>query len=114
MKNLRLSAFRYAALLALFACGAISETTAAVRLPNVFGNHMVLQRDKPVTIWGWAAPGEKITLTFAGQSKTATASKAGQWTVRLDRLKTSLDGQETDRCPLCLVQSSAWLSDERA
>ena len=34
---------------------------------NVFQTNMVLQRDKPVTIWGWAAPGEKVTVSFAGQ-----------------------------------------------
>jgi sialate O-acetylesterase len=36
---------------------------------NVFQTNMVLQRDKPVPVWGWASPGEKITVSFAGQTE---------------------------------------------
>ena len=43
---------------------------------NVFQTNMVLQRDKPVNVWGWAEPGEKITVSFAGQSAGATAVHA--------------------------------------
>ena len=42
-------------------------------LSNVFQSHMVIQRDKPVRVWGWASPGEKVTVSFAGQSKSAVA-----------------------------------------
>jgi len=37
--------------------------------PVIFGNHMILQRDKAVSIWGTSAPKENITIAFAGQSK---------------------------------------------
>ena len=47
---------------------------------------MVLQRDVPVTIWGWAAPGDTITVEFAGQKKTAVAANDGNWLVKLDPL----------------------------
>ena len=47
-------------------------------LSNVFGDHMVLQREMPVPVWGWAQPGEKITVAFAGASVTATADAAGK------------------------------------
>lgn len=57
---------------------------AQVRLPKIFGNGMVLQRSAPVPVWGWAAPNEKITLTFNGQVKTAKAGKDGKWQIRLE------------------------------
>jgi sialate O-acetylesterase len=68
----------------------ISRTLlATVTLPHVFGDNMVLQRDKPVPVWGTAAPGEKIVVGFGGQSKSCTAGSDGQWSVTLDPLKTS-------------------------
>jgi sialate O-acetylesterase len=59
----------------------------------VFGDHMVLQRDKPAPVWGWDKPGRKVTVSFAGQSKSATAGKDGKWTVVLDPLKLNAKPQ---------------------
>ena len=42
---------------------------------NLFQSNMVLQRDKPIQIWGWANPGEKVSVGFAGQTKEAKAGK---------------------------------------
>lgn len=57
---------------------------ATVRLPALVGSHMVLQRDRPVPVWGWAAPGEAVTLTFAGQTYQASAPDAtGRWQATL-------------------------------
>ncbi len=50
---------------------------------NLFQTNMVLQRDKPVSIWGWADPGEKVTVSFASQTQTATADKDRAWKVTL-------------------------------
>jgi len=70
-------------LLALTLLGGLSTTAHAdVRLPKVFGDGMVLQRDKPIPIWGWAAPGEKVTVKFAGQETGATTGADGKWTIR--------------------------------
>ncbi len=66
---------------------AVHAAPADVKLPGVFGDHMVLQRDAAVPVWGWAGAGEKVTVTLAGQSKTATAGKDGKWSVRLDAMK---------------------------
>ncbi len=61
---------------------------AEVKLAAVFSDHMVLQRDKAVPVWGWADAGEKITVTFAGQTKTITAAAGdGKWQIKLDPLK---------------------------
>ncbi|MFT2010169.1 sialate O-acetylesterase [Pontibacter sp. 13R65] len=61
----------------------VSQTvvSAAVRLPKVLGDNMVLQREKPLPIWGWASAGEQVTVTFAGQQKTTQADAAGSWKV---------------------------------
>lgn len=82
----------------VFACLLIillaATANADVGLPNVFGNHMVLQRDKPVTVWGWADPGEQITVAFADQEATVTAADSGEWSVQLKPLKTSFEGRD--------------------
>ncbi len=60
---------------------------ADVRLPNVFGSHMVLQRRKPVPVWGWADAGEKVTVTFDNQVKTGKTGKDGKWMLTLDPME---------------------------
>jgi sialate O-acetylesterase len=64
---------------------------AAVRCPPLFGDHMVLQRDQPLPVWGEAAPGETVTVTFAGQTRTTAANPAGHWRVTLDPLPASAE-----------------------
>ena len=56
---------------------------AELKLPAVIGNHMVLQQKQANPIWGWDTPGTKVTVTFAGQTQTATAGNDGRWTVKL-------------------------------
>ena len=60
---------------------------AEVTLNPIFDDHMVLQRDIPVSVYGTAEPGEKVTVAFAGQTKSATAGKDGGWSVKLDAMK---------------------------
>ncbi len=55
----------------------------------LFQDHAVLQQGKPVPIWGTADPGEKVTVTFAGQTLATTADAAGRWRVTLAPLKVS-------------------------
>src|SRR5216684_7210647 len=59
---------------------------ASVVLPDVISEAMVIQRDRPVHIWGRADAGEVVTVRFAGQSKHATAGVDGKWQLRLDPL----------------------------
>ena len=66
---------------------------AEVRLPHVISGNMVLQRDMPVPIWGWADPGEKVTVRIAGSAESATADAQGRWSVRLPAMKAG--GPET-------------------
>jgi sialate O-acetylesterase len=65
---------------------ALTNLHANVRLPAIFSDHMVLQRDAIVPVWGWADPGEKVTVSIAGQTKNTTADAAGKWSVKLDKL----------------------------
>jgi sialate O-acetylesterase len=65
----------------------VSTASAQVRLPQLIGDHMVLQRDIPVNIWGWAAPGEKIEVRFAGRRYKAKAAGDSSWQVKLEAMK---------------------------
>src|SRR5690349_1256055 len=64
-------------------------TQAEVKFAALFSDHLVLQSGKPVPVWGWASPGEEVTVTVAGQSKSAKTGADGKWMVKLDALKAS-------------------------
>ena len=55
-------------------------------LHNAFQSNMVLQRDREVSIWGWASPGEEVTVSFSGQKKSSTAAKDRSWKISLPAL----------------------------
>ncbi len=69
------------------------ESRAEVKLAGVIGDGMVLQRDKPVAIWGSAKPGEHVKVEFAGQSKETVADASGSWSVKLSPLSVSATPQ---------------------
>jgi sialate O-acetylesterase len=66
--------------------GSHGRLLAEIRLSKVFTPHMVLQQGMSVPVWGEASPGEKVTVTFRGQSQTSVADAAGRWRVHLDPL----------------------------
>lgn len=66
---------------------------AALTLPAVFSDHLVLQSGKPVPVWGTADANAEITVSIAGQKKTATAGADGQWSLKLDALTASAEPQ---------------------
>ena len=71
-----------------------SPLVADVKLASPFTDHMVLQRDMPVPVWGWADPGERISVNFAGQNPTATAGADGKWSLTLSALKASAESRD--------------------
>jgi sialate O-acetylesterase len=73
----------FAALFLSLACGTLH---AAVKLPGVFGDNMVLQRDRAVPVWGWADKGEEVTVKIAKQTRSAKAGEDGRWQVTLEKL----------------------------
>jgi sialate O-acetylesterase len=66
--------------------GAVPGRAAELRLHALFGDHMVLQRDQADPVWGTAEPGEELTVSLAGQKKTARAGSDGRWKIVLDPL----------------------------
>jgi|GEM_PF-3374470 len=68
---------------------AACNVWAALKTPAVFSDNMVLQRDILIPVWGWAEPGEKVTVKFKEQEKSATADVAGKWMAHLDPLPAS-------------------------
>ena len=74
--------------MAAFGAAVLSQiaANADVRLHTLFTDHMVLQRDISVPVWGWADEGEEVVVRFRDQT-VKTKAKDGHWLVRLSRLK---------------------------
>jgi sialate O-acetylesterase len=62
----------------------VAAARADVKLPAVFGDHMVVQQQMPVTVWGWADPGEKVSVKLADRAAAVTAGGDGKWRATLD------------------------------
>lgn len=60
---------------------------AQIRLPTLVSNGMVLQRDTKVNIWGWASPGEKVTVRFKGKTYRTVTGQDGKWLLSLSPSK---------------------------
>lgn len=67
---------------------------AELRVPAMFSDQMILQREIAAPIWGTGTAGETITVEFAGQSKTASVAPDGKWSLKLDPLPASAEGRE--------------------
>jgi hypothetical protein len=67
-------------------CATFSLAFADVKLPAIFSDHMVVQRGRNIPVWGWADPGEDVTVSVAGQTKHTRAGADGRWLVRLSGL----------------------------
>lgn len=81
-------ACRYVGITGLLLIGVVGgRAQAEVTLPHVFGSNMVLQCDQPIPVWGWADPGEKVSVRLgARKPATTTADKTGAWRVTLPAL----------------------------
>lgn len=71
---------------------ASSACFADVKLGSPFQHHMVLQQKMATPVWGWADPGEEVTVTIRGQAKSAKAGDDGKWSVALDPLEANAEG----------------------
>jgi sialate O-acetylesterase len=81
MKSLNLvSRSKWITLLLLLMAGSLS---AQVKLPTFFSNNMVLQQGMEIPVWGWASPGEKVTVTLEKAVVSAKTNKEGEWSVKL-------------------------------
>jgi sialate O-acetylesterase len=59
------------------------EPLPDIKLPAIFASGMVLQRDRPIPVWGHAAPGQQVTVAFGDHQKQAQADDRGRWQVTL-------------------------------
>ena len=101
--------------LSLFtAFGVCQDARADIRMPHVFGSHMVLQRDKPIIIWGWANPGETVTVQLGQESKSTQANERGEWKVTLPAMAAggpftlTVSGSSTVTCDDVMI-GEVWL-----
>ncbi len=108
----------------LLAACCVSVVWAKIKLPAVIGDNMVLQRGVPVHVWGWATPGEEVTVALAGQTVTATAGEDGRWQATLGKLtcgeplEMTISGKADEKITLknilvgevwvCSGQSNMW------
>lgn len=83
-------------------------------MPHVFGNHMVLQRDKPLPIWGWANPGETVSVKLDAASQSTTTNDRGEWKVVLPAMPAggpyalTVTGSSTVECDDVML-GEVWL-----
>ncbi|MDX1963657.1 MAG: chitobiase/beta-hexosaminidase C-terminal domain-containing protein [Pirellulales bacterium] len=99
--------------MALFSwLGSLAQ--ADVRLPRIFSDRMVLQREQPIPVWGWAAPGEQVQVTLGEATATATAAADGGFRVDLPAQQAGgpheliVQGKNTIKIPDVLV-GEVWL-----
>jgi hypothetical protein len=117
-RNTFLTAMVAALLCSAAACQTFHdvEQPPAFRLDGIFTDHMVLQRDQPLPVWGWAAPGRAVTVETGPQSARTRANEAGRWRLTLPPLEsgkgpltmTVKAGDETIRLTDILV-GDVWL-----
>ncbi|MCX6225540.1 MAG: 9-O-acetylesterase [Bacteroidia bacterium] len=67
----------------LLLCLITGTLTAQIKLPSFFSSNMVLQQGIEIPVWGWAAPGEEITITLEGNTASSKAESNGKWSVKL-------------------------------
>lgn len=80
----------------ILACAILSpaaQARAELQVSPMFGDHMVLQRELPVPVWGKADPGDEVTVRFAGQEVETIADQHGQWMLRLPPMAASAEGR---------------------
>ncbi len=65
----------------------LTDIRADVRLPVIFQSNMVLQREKPVQVWGWADPNEKVNVMLNGRSISVITNRYGKWRGELPALE---------------------------
>jgi sialate O-acetylesterase len=59
------------------------QASAEVRLPKLLASHMVLQREQPIHLWGWAEPGEAVSATLEGKTQSTVTDPIGHWQIYL-------------------------------
>src|SRR6185295_15661202 len=74
-------------LLAAASLVSARESRAELKLHGLFGDGMILQREIPCPVWGTSTPGDAVSVSIAGQTKSTKAGADGRWSLKLDPLK---------------------------
>jgi sialate O-acetylesterase len=82
-RHLQLSRLQIGIVITSLLVSAALPASADVTLPSLLADHMVIQRGLPVHVWGMAAPQEAVSVTFRGETKSATADDLGRWNIFL-------------------------------
>lgn len=61
--------------------------SAELRMPSIFGDHMVIQQDQGIQVWGWADSGTNVSVNLSTRSATTQADETGRWSAKLAALK---------------------------
>ncbi len=85
-RSIQISGLRYSCCLLVGLFFIVTNGNADIKLPAVIGNHMVLQREMPIQLWGWAEPGEGINVMLADQKAQTSADGEGKWEITLDSM----------------------------
>src|ERR1700690_2149754 len=110
----RLSRLWMAGILLALVSVHVPAVRGDVKVPAIFGSHMVLQRDQKDRVWGWAKPGEDVTVKIGGQTHTAKAGADGSWQVMLDPMpaggphRLSVEGENSIKFDDVLV-GEVWI-----
>jgi len=72
----------------------ITPVPPGLQLSRLFNDHMVLQREMPVKVWGWADTGYAVKVSFAGQTKETKADKDGRWVAKLKSMDACAEGRD--------------------
>ncbi len=72
----------------------VGDVRAELALPSIFSDHMVLQRDHTVPVWGTATPGAEVSVAFWGQCRTTQVDQDGQWRIELEPMDVSAESRE--------------------
>ena len=100
---------------ALCACTTLS-LHAEIRLPNALSDHAVLQRDRPIHLWGWATPHARLTARFHAQTVLAEADSIGKWSLYLQPESAggpytlTLSGDGPDKTLSDLLVGDVWFA----
>ncbi|MFL9843600.1 sialate O-acetylesterase [Flavobacterium rhizosphaerae] len=94
----------------LFSLSALSQ----VKLPRLVSDGMVLQRNEDINIWGWATPGEKVTVKFNSKSYSATADNDSIWKIKLRKMNAggpyTMDVKATNHITISnILVGDVWL-----
>ena len=85
---------KHIAILCLSLCAAFEFSVAAVKMPSIFSDNMMLQRDMPVKIWGAADANAKVDVDFGGKRKSTKAAADGKWSLFIDGLPADKNPRE--------------------